>query len=190
MKALTRGVFLQGEHGAAGEEAHKTQADAVGFFELLFVLAAEGDDFGQVDFVEGGEDGGGVLGFDQAAGDGLAHLGHGGFVDAVLVVGEDGRPGLGGGDGFGRLAGRLARGGGFGLGRLGDRRRRSGNRRGRAGGFDVGQHVFLGDPPARAGGGDVGGVEVVLLDESTHGGAEIVGGDRGRGRRRRGRGRR
>ena len=46
------------------------------FQEIVFVFVSEGHDVGHVDFVEGGEEGCGVLGVFESLGDSLSHSGH------------------------------------------------------------------------------------------------------------------
>ena len=88
------------------------------FLELVFVFSPQGHDRAHIHFVESGQHGRGILGFDEAAGDGLAEVAHllaavgageeffaggaagmgEGFEDVVL---QDFAVGAGGGDGGG-----------------------------------------------------------------------------------------
>src|SRR5690606_22246633 len=109
-----------------GEEAHEAQANVVRLLERLLVFFAQLHDGGHVHLVEGGEDGRGLLGADQALGDALADLAHRHLANAggVEVDGHGLGRCSGGGwrrAGAGRGDGR--RGGfGFGAGLLGGRR--------------------------------------------------------------------
>ena len=173
--AVDERVFLQGEDGGGAEDRHKAEADAVLLFEFLFEAFAQGHGRGHVDFIEGGQDRGGVLGLDQALGDALAQGGHAlardrafsGLRGRGLVGGE----GAAGGGGRGLLHGRGCCG--------------SGGRGIRGGGEDV----ALGDAAVLAGAGDRRGVDLGVGGEFLHRGAVVFrvlgggcrrGGDLGR----------
>ena len=85
--AIDEGVdareLAKGEHGGPGEEAHEAERHAVGFVELVLVLGPQGHHRRDIDFVDGGEDGGGLLGLHEPLGDPLADLGHGDALDAL-----------------------------------------------------------------------------------------------------------
>ena len=140
---VDRGIRLERLDGRLDEERHEAQADAVLRLEQLLVARAEVDHAGHVGLVEGGQDRGGLLGLDQALGDPLAEAAH---PLPRLAVGRRAR---------GRLRAAAVR------------RWRPAARRSRAGAavagdFQVRQHVSLGDPSAGAGGGDLGGVDLLL----------------------------
>src|SRR5262249_46614083 len=69
------------------EERHDAEADAVLLLERLLVLRPQRRHGGQVGLVEGGQDGGAVLGGDQAFGDALADRRHAlaGFAAGSLL---------------------------------------------------------------------------------------------------------
>ena len=56
------------------------------FLEAFLEFVAQLDDGREIDFVEGGEDGGGLLGVDQRFGDALADFAHRRAVDAGGIV--------------------------------------------------------------------------------------------------------
>ena len=68
--------FLERHHDGTREKAHKPKADTMHFLESLFEFRAEAHHFGEVDFIEGGEDRRRLLGLHEALGDGLADLRH------------------------------------------------------------------------------------------------------------------
>ena len=84
MRALTAGKRLQGLDDRLDEKRHEAQPDSVLLLERLFVLGAQVHDPRHVGLVEGREDRGGVLDFDQALGNLLAEPAHAlaGFASA------------------------------------------------------------------------------------------------------------
>ena len=65
----------QGVDGGLDEEGHEAEFHPVLGLEDGLDLGAEGDELGEIGLVEGGEDGGGVLGADEAVGDFAAERG-------------------------------------------------------------------------------------------------------------------
>ena len=141
-------IALEGLHYRLHVEGHEAELDAVLLLEDLAVLLAQIHDGLHVDLVEGGQHGGGVFRFQQTLGDALAQTGH---RHPLLAA----------------------------TGQRGNRRdRRSSHRSGcgrLAQRLDVGFHIILGDATALAGAGQLGHVDVVLANQTTHGGAQAIG---------------
>ncbi len=78
------GNRFEGVDGGLEKEAHEAEFDAVLGLEGGLNFGAKGDEIGEVGFVEGGEDSGGVLGTDESIGDFAAEGGH---LFASLAVG-------------------------------------------------------------------------------------------------------
>jgi hypothetical protein len=75
-RSIDSGYVACGEDAGAREGGHETKLDALVLEDLVFVELAELHDGGHVDFVEGGQGGGGVLRLLQALGDAEAHAVH------------------------------------------------------------------------------------------------------------------
>ena len=91
ISALTSGISCSACDARLDEERHEAKPDAVLLFKDILVLGcATPSRRRHVDFVEGGEDGGGVLRILEALGDGLAQLGH---ADAFFAA-PSGRNGV------------------------------------------------------------------------------------------------
>src|SRR5205823_1640953 len=135
------------------EERREAQPDAVLLLELVLVLRPQGHDGGQVGLVEGGERGGRLLRLDEAGGDPLADRAH--PLAGLALAGRGGGGGRGRGGGGAVAAGARCR---------------------------TGEDVFLRDPPAAAGAGELARVDALRRGEDA--------GRRGHGRLPRGGGRR
>src|SRR5690606_38496376 len=73
---VQEGELLQGTDHRAGEERHEAELQSVLLDEISLPALADLEDAAEVDLVEGGEAGRGLLSFDESAGDGLPPLGH------------------------------------------------------------------------------------------------------------------
>ena len=74
--AVDGGKSLQGFDDRLDEERHEAEPDPVLRLKRLFVVGPQLDHSRHVGFVEGGQDRGGLLDFDQALGDFLAEPAH------------------------------------------------------------------------------------------------------------------
>ena len=81
---VDRGNRFEGVDGGLEEETHEAEFDAVLGLEGGLDFGPQGDEVGEVGFVEGGEDGGGVLGANESIGDFASEGGH---LFAGLAVG-------------------------------------------------------------------------------------------------------
>lgn len=114
------------------------------FGKAVLVSAAQVHDRREIDLVERGEDGGGVLRGDEAFGDALADFAHGHAACAGGIGGDRRRRKL---------------------------HRRRHNRRRRGLFFQMCQNVLLGQSATGSGGGHGGDVELIFLHQPAHGGA-------------------
>src|SRR5579859_5573126 len=73
---IDRRQFLQGGDAGLHEEGHEAELHAVLLLERVLVLLADRQDRGHVHLVEGGQHGGGVLGFLEPLGDALTQARH------------------------------------------------------------------------------------------------------------------
>ena len=87
--------------GRLDEEAHEAELGVVGLEEGVLVLSAQVHHRAHVHLVVGGEHGGGLLGFDQALGDGLAQTAHRHALLGTLAFGDRGSGSRRGGTGRG-----------------------------------------------------------------------------------------
>ena len=189
MRALTAGKRRRGLHRRLGEERHEAEAHPVPALEALLVPGAKRDHRLHVDLVEGGQDGGGVLRLDETLRDPPAQPRHRLAALAAMARRLGGcvrRYGTGGGGGDWRRCRSAGRGSRFGAGggRCGWRNRAGGGRRkfrcggGRGGrrcahgrflgGFEMGEHVALGDPAVPPGARDPRRIEIVLTDDPAY----------------------
>ena len=74
---IERRELFEGLDASLHEERHEAELDVVLLLEGLAVFFAQGHDVAHVDFVEGGEQRGGVLGLDEALGHGTTQAAHG-----------------------------------------------------------------------------------------------------------------
>ena len=75
-RGIDHRIFLQRVGGGLGEEAHEAELDAVGLLERLAEFLAHRHHLAEVDLVERGQHGDGILRLHHALGDALADAGH------------------------------------------------------------------------------------------------------------------
>ena len=80
---VDRGNRLEGADGGLEKKAHEAEFNAVLSLKSGLNLGAQSDEIGEIGFVEGGENGGGVLSADKAIGNFAAKRGH--FFPALAV---------------------------------------------------------------------------------------------------------
>src|SRR4051812_25923250 len=80
ISSVNRGIDFRNElesfNGGSSKERHKAQVDSVLCFECIFILASNFHDCTHIHFIEGGENGSGVLSLNKALSNSSAKVCH------------------------------------------------------------------------------------------------------------------